>query len=182
MSTATNREDILKEHASLIHLVVSAVGMPDIRPQLDQQLALAESNGWHALVAAIRGILGGERDITALGELDEEDSVIVQAILDGLKDPAVLPGLAGAVDPDVAGPAIARLVVDTAAGVEGAAEAFEQVMAQLAQAGPELAAVAERVRRMVQGERDAAALTAGLEAPAARLAGRVLDELGRAGA
>ena len=53
-----------------------------------------ERRGWTRLVAAIRRILAGERDPDALcAELDPEDSMIVEAILQGLTDPATIQDL-----------------------------------------------------------------------------------------
>jgi len=50
-----------------------------------------EQRGWTNLVAAIRRILAGERDADTLCEsLDSEDSMIVDAILQGLADPSTL--------------------------------------------------------------------------------------------
>jgi hypothetical protein len=45
-------------------------------------------------VAAIRRVLAGERDVDALcADLDRRDSMIVEAILQGLADPSALADL-----------------------------------------------------------------------------------------
>jgi hypothetical protein len=78
-------------HAGLIHRVVQACHQPASVPELEQILQVSAQNGWTQLVSAIRQLLAGHRDETVLAGLDEEDRVIVEAILQGLQNPATLP-------------------------------------------------------------------------------------------
>ncbi|HBF34875.1 TPA: hypothetical protein DDW35_09980 [Candidatus Sumerlaeota bacterium] len=84
----------LRQQAPLIFDVIASVQEPKIRQELEQALSGLEERGWTNLVAAIRRILAGERDADALcDKLDLEDSMIVEAILSGLTDPATLSDL-----------------------------------------------------------------------------------------
>ena len=78
----------------LIVGTVLATQQPEVRTQLEELLSDREQGGWTDLVAAIRSILAGERNADVLCEsLDFEDSMIVEAILQGLDDPSSLQDL-----------------------------------------------------------------------------------------
>lgn len=84
----------LRQQAPVILGAVLATRDPEQRAAFEQHLASLEKSGWTNLVAAIRCILSGERDADALCEgLDLEDSMIVEAILAGIADPASLADL-----------------------------------------------------------------------------------------
>ena len=91
MQTPDKQQQIIQTHAGLILGVVQCIQNPDLRPQMEQALVVSEQNGWDKLVAAIRKILNGSREENILNGLDDEDSVIVTAILRGLQDPNTLP-------------------------------------------------------------------------------------------
>ncbi len=97
-------QDLIQENAELIHRTVLAVSAAEHIPDLEIVLRQAEANGWDALVNAIRKILQGERDLSQLSGLDEEDMTIVSAVLEGIKDPSSLPDLVNIIDPLIAGP------------------------------------------------------------------------------
>ena len=80
----------LRRHAQFILATVMAAQDADRRDALIAHgLPALEKGGWTNLVGAIRRILAGERDADALCEsLDLEDSMIVEAILAGIEDPA----------------------------------------------------------------------------------------------
>ena len=80
-------EQILQSHAGLIHRVVLHCNNPGSIPDLEEVLRQAQENDWTQLVAAIRGIMAGRRDETVMLGLDDEDRVIVEAILNP-KSPA----------------------------------------------------------------------------------------------
>jgi tetratricopeptide (TPR) repeat protein len=72
----------LQQHAPFIELVVAAVGDASAREQLEQELVRGGENGRGQLVAAIRRVLAGERDLEVLwDDLDADDSMIIVAIL-----------------------------------------------------------------------------------------------------
>jgi tetratricopeptide (TPR) repeat protein len=84
----------MKEHLPIILAMWQAVQEPDKADELSAFLSEGEAHGFTKLVAAIRRILAGERDRESLCmNLDLEDSMIVETILDALKDPSVLEGL-----------------------------------------------------------------------------------------
>jgi tetratricopeptide (TPR) repeat protein len=90
------RRHELQQYAWLIDDVVATVFQPQRQPELESGLASAEQKGWTDLAAAIRHILNGERDAATLCDtLDLEDSMIVEAILEGIDDPASLEALLG---------------------------------------------------------------------------------------
>ena len=178
MTESIDRHAIRREHSSLIHLVVLAVDMPEIHSALEQQLAMAEANGWTALASAVRRIVAGERDIATLEGLDDEDRVIVESILEGIRDRGSLPGLASGIDMDIAAPGIAKMISRIRAGDGGEVrDMFDQLLQQLAQADPELQGLTQVLSRVLEGERDADKLTAGLGSLPACLLRRVLSEL-----
>ncbi len=77
----------LRRHGALIIGTVVATVDPRAPEALAPSLAALEQNGWADLVAAVRRILAGERDLDRLEEsLDVEDSMIVEAILAGIAD------------------------------------------------------------------------------------------------
>jgi tetratricopeptide (TPR) repeat protein len=77
----------LQQHAPLIELVVAAVGDAAAREQLEPELVQRVENGWGQLVAAIRRVLAGEREVEALwDDLDLDDSMIIAAVLRGVSE------------------------------------------------------------------------------------------------
>ena len=87
------KEQILQSHAGLIHRVVLHCNNPGSIPDLEDVLRQAQENDWTQLVTAIRDIMAGRRDESVLLGLDDEDRVIIEAILRGLQDPSTLPDL-----------------------------------------------------------------------------------------
>jgi tetratricopeptide (TPR) repeat protein len=77
----------LQRHAPLIELVVAAVGDAAAREQLEPVLIQGVENGRGQLVAAIRLVLAGEREVEVLwDDLDLDDSMIIAAILRGVSE------------------------------------------------------------------------------------------------
>jgi tetratricopeptide (TPR) repeat protein len=77
----------LQQHAPLIELVVAAVGDAAAREQLEPELVRRVEHGRGQLVAAIRRVLAGEREVEALwDDLDADDSMIIAAILRGVSE------------------------------------------------------------------------------------------------
>jgi tetratricopeptide (TPR) repeat protein len=72
----------LQQHEPLIAAVVVAVGDKAVQAELEPILTQKIENGWGQLVAAIRRVLAGERDVEVLwDDLDADDSMIIAAIL-----------------------------------------------------------------------------------------------------
>jgi SAM-dependent methyltransferase len=83
---------ISHEDDLVINLVVTAIHHPQYLTILNTQLTQAEEAGWTSLVKAIRGILGGERNLDNLGSLDKEDLHIVTAVFNKLNIPIHISG------------------------------------------------------------------------------------------
>jgi hypothetical protein len=94
----------LERHLPLISRVVAAGNQPELRSQLDPVLEEMQRHGWGSLVASLRRIVDGERSANALLDgLDEEDTLIISAVLIGLESPEAprdLPGPSPSAQPD----------------------------------------------------------------------------------
>lgn len=104
------RQQITQYHAPLIVNVVNSITDTSLRPGIEQILKASEENGWGDLVTAIRKVLKGERDTHILKGLDDEDQIIVEAILKGIQNPATLPDPNTEADPTQAAPMLAQLI------------------------------------------------------------------------
>lgn len=174
-----NMQNIVQENADLIHLVIMSFYDPQFTPQLESVLVQAEGNGWTSLVAAIRKVTAGERNIGQFRDLDDEDRTIIAAILNSIADPAQLPELTYATDPVVVGVKIAGLVHAAAKG-DGASRAELQAMtAKMAECGGDLSRIAAVMEVLVEGERDPQALYAVMDGPGMVLVDEILKELNR---
>ena len=172
---------ILQSHAQLINLVVQVNHNPARRAELEPVLHSAEQNGWQALVGAIRRVLSGERELRALqaGGLDKEDSVIVEGILRGLRDPATLPDPDVPADPSLAAPGLAAMIHAAGRGDPQALEWLGHMAEQMSGVGGDMARLGGLMRRLVNGERDADALARGMGAQGEQLVHSILEEIGK---
>jgi hypothetical protein len=180
MTTLPAKEQqIIESHTGLIHRVVMGCQDRQRVPDLDDILKQAEQNGWLQLVATIRKILAGSRDTALLKGLDDEDRVIVQSILQGLQNPDTLPDLTAGANGAMAAPGIAAMVNGARRGNLETLQLLGNMAQQMLQAGGDMARLAATLRPLVQGERDADKLTAGMGAEGEKLVLAILDELGR---
>jgi hypothetical protein len=180
MATLPAKEQqIIEAHTGLIHRVV--IGCQDRQkvPDLEDILKQAEQNGWLQLVAVIRKILAGARDTVLLNGLDEEDRVIIRSILQGLQNPDTLPDLGAGVNGAMAAPGIAAMVNGARRGNLETLQLLGNMAQQMLQAGGDMARLAAILRPLVQGERDADKLTAGMGAEGQKLVVAILEELAR---
>jgi len=157
--------------------VVKTCHNRDLLPQLEQVLKLSEENGWNRLVASIRRILGGQRDISVLQDLDDEDRVITEAILRGLQNPETLPDLNAAVDPDHAAPGLASMVAAARRGDVEALRALADMATQMRDAGGDMARLASALSQMEQGEDDVEKLARGMNPAGVKLVEMIIEEL-----
>ena len=109
-SLPEREQQIITAHAAFICKVVECCGKLQRREEFEDLMSSAEESGWHSLVAAIRQIASGQRDMSAIRGLDEEDSVIAEAIMRGLQNPATLPDPNARPDPALAAPGLASSV------------------------------------------------------------------------
>ena len=114
-----------------------------------------------------------------LNGLDDEDSVIVHSILRGLQNPATLPDLTEGVDGAMAAPGIAAMVNGARRGNLETLQLLGSMAQQMLQAGGDMARLAGILRPLVQGERDADKLTAGMGIEGQKLVVAILDELAK---
>ena len=126
---------IVQAHAALIHTVVIACHNRDLLAQLDPLLVTSEASGWHDLVRVIRLILSGRREAGLLSSLDEEDSVIVGAILNGLQDPSTLPDPEAKPEARFAAPGLAHLIHAAGKGDVQALQHLAAMADHMARAG-----------------------------------------------
>ena len=73
-----------EEDQLLIDSVAVAALEKRIRPEFENYLRGMQSQGWTQLVAAVRRVIEGERDISAFASLDATDNRIIKSTLDEL--------------------------------------------------------------------------------------------------
>jgi hypothetical protein len=170
-------EQVRQAHAGLIHRVVIATQNPAAVPDLDRLLKEAQENGWTDLVSAIRKILKGSRDAGLLRGLDEEDSVIVASILNGIQNPATLPQLDAPIDGAMAAPGLAAILHSARTGNVEALQLLGTMASQMMKAGGDMARLAALTRPLVLGERDPNILCEGMSDQGQTLVLNILAEL-----
>jgi hypothetical protein len=105
--------------------------------------------------------------------------VIAEAILRGLLDPATLPDPYKKPDGAFAAPGLAAMIHAASRGDTQTLVALSHMAEQMSRAGGEMARLAGLVRRLLNGERNAAALERGLSVRTRQLLHGILEELGR---
>lgn len=172
-------QQIVQAHAGLIHRVVIACQNRAVVTDLEDILKQANDNGWTDLVASIRKILAGQREIGTFRHLDAEDFTIVESILMGLQNPATLPDLAQEFDANMAAPGLAAMVHAARSGNLEALQLIATMATQMLQAGGDMARIAGIVRPLVTGERDANKLCEGMGEAGQKLVLGILRELAK---
>ena len=104
-------EQVVMTHAAFICQVVEFSRNPARREEFEALLGFAVDNGWNNLVAAIRRIAAGERELGVLNGLDREDRIIAEAIMRGIQNPDTLPDPAARPDPEMAAPGLAGMIL-----------------------------------------------------------------------
>ena len=179
MNDLPNKEQqITQVHASLINLVVDTVHNPQLRPQLNEVLKSSAENGWQVLVLIIYKIMEGDRSESLLTQLDEEDRVIVDAILRGIQNPATLPKASdNDADPSIAAPGIAHMIHHASTGNAQALSLLSQMTEQMSRAGGDMTLLAGIMKKLIDGERDPDILSKGMEEKGQTLVTGLLNEL-----
>lgn len=172
-------QQVLAMHAPFIHAVVNALRDRSQLPQLMETLKTAEQQGWPKLVAALRQVIDGKRDDSIKLGLDDEDRIIVDAVLRGLDNPATLPALEQKPDGTAAAPGLAALISASRRGDAQALAALANMAEQMLRAGGDMARLGGIMRRLVNGENDADVLTKGMGPLGRQLVLGILDELGK---
>ena len=173
------KQQIVQFHAALIHNVVMACLNRELLPQLEPILETSAQNGWGTLVAAIRKVINGKRDVGVLVGLDEEDGAILEAILCGIQDPSSLPDPEAKPDPSLAAPGLASMIDAAARGNPQALHMLASMAEQMVRAGGDMAKLGGMMKRLVDGERDADKLAKGMNVQGQELVYSILTELGK---
>jgi len=181
VSLPEREQQIRMSHAPLIHQVVQACHHQDERPALESILEVALQQGWQDLVKVIRRIVAGSRDEALLNGLDEEDTVIVRSILQGLQDPASLPDPAQQGDATQAAPGLAQMIHAAGRGDAQALRAVSQMAEQMLQAPGDMARLGGNMKRLVDGERDPDVLCQGMGPSGEQLMLNLIEELNKLG-
>ncbi len=176
----SQRDQILQVHASLINLVVNTHYDTQLRPQLSQVLKASAENGWEMLVLTIYKILEGDRSENLTHGLDEEDAVIIDAILKGIQDPSTLPDAKqSSANPTMAAPGIAHMVHEASTGNAQALSILSHMSEQMSQAGGDMSLLAAIMKNLVDGERDPEILSKNMGAQGQGLVNSILEELAK---
>ena len=175
----TKKAQIIQAHAALIVAVVKAVHNPALLAELQETLETARQNGWAELVKAIVRIVDGARDQSLLAGLDEEDTVIVEAILNGIQNPQSLPDPQRRADPVFAAPGLAQMIHSAGRGNVQTLQILADMSTQMARVGGDMAKLGGIMRRLINGERNADELSRGMSAQGVSLVASILEELGK---
>jgi len=180
MHTPNKQEQILQTHAGLIVAVVQTILNPELKPQLDHVLKQSEQNGWVGLVAAIRKIVAGSRDNSLLAGQDEEDRIIIDAILKGIHDPTSLPKPEQQQgDATTAAPMLAKLIHDAGHGDHDAVIMLGGLAEQMSNAGGDMSSLSAVIKNMIDGERNIDKLCSRMGAQGESLITAIIAELGK---
>jgi tetratricopeptide (TPR) repeat protein len=162
----------------------SCQGDQDAHRQLEAAFPQLEAGNWQ-IVDAIRRMWDGERDPQVLTQgIDANSAAVVKHILAVLGGEAAGPDEQGAADPEnitqVQLPEwagrLAQALRDACQGDQPARQAVEQAMQQMAQT-EDWRSLSPVLQRILDGERDVAALAAGLDEVPAAVVGHILAVL-----
>lgn len=177
-SIPDRHQQIRLVHAELIRKAVETCRNPERRQEFDTLLQTAQRSGWTALALALRRIAAGEQGRGVFAGLDEEDQVIADSVLRGLKDPSTLPDPSDKPDPTLAAPGLAHMI-HTARANPQALALLGNMAEQMSTAGGSMARLAAVMRPLINGERDPERLTRDMDARTTQLVHDILAELGR---
>lgn len=173
------QQQITQFHAPLIVNVVNALNDPSLMPGLEEVLKISEQNGWNNLVAAIRKVIKGDRDSSLLKGLDDEDAIIIDAILRGIQDPGTLPDPDQKADPSMAAPMLAQLIHESGRGDANALSMLGTMAEQMSNTQGDLARFSTLIKPMVDGERNVDKLCDKIGPQGESLIVSILNELGK---
>jgi len=172
-------QQIRQAHATLIHQVVRACQNEEAAIELKSVLDVALQQGWDDLVKTIRLIVKGNREESLLKGLDEEDTVIIKSILDGLRNPDTLPDVSQQGDATMAAPGLAQIIQAASRGDAHALQAVSMLAEQMIAAPGDMARLGGNMKRLVDGERDPDILCKGMGPSGEQLMLNLIDELNK---
>ena len=179
MALPERTQQVIQTYAQFIHAIATACHKPELIPQTQQMLTQAEQQGWGVMVMAVRQVLAGKRDSSVYAGLDDDDRIIIEAILRGIQDPATLPDPNQQPDPSAAAPGLAGMIHAAATGDVPALSALADMAEQMVKVGGDMGRLGGSLRRLVNGERDVDLLTRGMSANGRDLIAKLVDELAR---
>lgn len=180
MQYPSREQQITLIHADLIKLVVRTVLNPERTGELEGILTVSQNNGWTDLVERIRRILTGERSNRLLLGLDDEDTVIISAILGGIQDPSTLPDKSSAQSESAfAAPGLAQLIHQSATGNPQALQMVSHLAEQMSNSQGDMKRLGGIVKRLIDGNRDIKLLSQGMTDKGHALLESLLEELER---
>ena len=169
-------EQIRQTHAPLIIQVVKACQNPQERPALQAMLDFATQQNWHELVIAIDAILEGQRELSITNNLDDEDTVIVTAILQGNQNPHTLPTPAEA-NPAMAAPGLAHMIYAANKGDVQALQSLSMMAEQMTNASGDMRLLGGNIKRLIDGERELDILCKGMSVNGEKLMINLINEI-----
>lgn len=172
-----HENQIITAHAAFICQVVACSQNRDRVAEFEELMKMAVNNGWHNLVRAIRSIVAGQREISAIQGLDMEDRVIAEAIMRGIQNPATLPDPDVRPDPGMAAPGLAAMIRAAGSGNVEALTLISNMADQMSRAGGSMAQLASVIRPMINGERDPEKLCKRLNDQTRQVVMGILEEL-----
>lgn len=176
MQYPDQKQQIVMAHAPFICQVAILSQQSDPSRELEQLLQAATDNGWTSLVAAVRKICRGERDVSILNALDQEDQAIAEAIMLGIQNPATLPDPQQASNPTLAAPGLAHMIY-AAASDPKALVLISNMAEQMSKAGGDMAKLASVMRPLINGERNLDKLCQGMDSQGEQLVTDILQAL-----
>jgi len=176
-SLPDKEQQIRQTHAPLIVQAVKACQNPEEKPQLKTMLDIATQQNWNELVNAINTIVSGKRDVEILNGLDEEDTVIVSAILQGLQNPDTLPDPNQQASGAMAAPGIAHMIHAASKGDAQALQALGFMAEQMANTQGDMRQLGGNIKRLLDGERDLDVLCKGMSTSGEKLMIDLVNEL-----
>lgn len=180
MATLPDRaQQIIQSHAVLIVSIVKACEDSEMLEKIEPMLKAAEEYGKPELSAVLRKILNGSRDADISSGLDGDDTIIIEAILKGLKEPSSLPDPRAKADESAAAPGLARIIQLAGRGDQNAMQMVASMAEQMAVAGGNMALMGDVLNRMVKGERDPEKLSKEMDARGESLVLSILLELNK---
>ena len=166
-------------HAPFIHALVKACQNEQERLAFEPQIKVLQEQGWDQLSVVAQRILNGDRSETMLHGLDDEDTIIVSAVLDGIQNPNTLPDLNARPKATDAAPGLASIIHAAASGDASALNALSVMAQQMTQTGGAMAEIAGAMRQLVNGERDFDVLSKKMRQESKDLLIGILNELGK---
>lgn len=170
-------EQIRQVHAPFLRTFVELHGDAGRRGELEELLGQVEQQGWETLTLALRRVVAGARDPSLFNGLDDEDRVLLEAVLMGLQDPSTLPPPNEQTDPTLAAGGLAQMIHAAATGNAEALILIGNMADQMLKVGGSMGRLAGAIRPLINGERDLGRLAKGADERTSGLIKDVLEEL-----